>query len=201
MRNKKLLIAVVALVILMSTGVVFAATQQSNGQGNQYASSKGNVSDCVVDPPSLPAEEVDINTETKIMTDESSASLEEMMVAAIEDEYKAEAEYEALIETFGAVKPFTNIVEAEASHIKALETLFAAYDFTVPANNGSTFVAVPNTIEEALQTGIDAEIKNIAIYEDFLKQDLPQEVEDTFTALMKASENHLAAFQRNLDRQ
>ena len=122
-----------------------------------------------------------------------------MLIAAIEDEYKAQAEYDALIKTFGAVKPISNIINAEANHIDALEILFATYGIPVPENNGAEYVVIPETLAEAFQVGVDAEIKNIAIYEDFLKQDLPQDVEDTFTNLMNASVNHLAAFERQLD--
>jgi hypothetical protein len=167
MKHKKIIIAAATLIILMSTGVVYAATQQQ--------------------------------TETQALTEASSTELETMLVAAIEDEYKAQAEYDALIETFGAVKPMTNIVNAEANHIDALEVLFDAYGFSIPENNGTQFVVVPDTLAEAFQTGIDAEIYNISMYEDFLKQDLPQDVADTFTNLMNASENHLAAFERQVD--
>lgn len=198
MRNKKILIIVATLVVLMSTGVVFAVTQQPSGQGNTNAQGQGNASECVTSTADAEAEQT---TEAQALTGTASAELEAMMIAAIEDEYKAEAEYEALIDNFGAVKPFTNIVDAEANHIDALEVLFAAYDMPVPENNGDDFVVIPATLAEALQTGIDAEIKNIAIYEDFLKQDLPQDVEDTFTNLMNASENHLASFERQLDKQ
>jgi hypothetical protein len=93
----------------------------------------------------------------------------------------------------------TNIIKAEASHIDALEVLFAAYGLPVPEDNGAEFVVIPSTLDAAFQAGVDAEIKNIAIYEEFLKQDLPQDVEDTFTNLMNASENHLAAFERQID--
>lgn len=198
MRNKKILIIVATLVVLMSTGVVFAVTQQPSGQGNTNAQGQGNASECVTSTADAEAEQT---TEAQALTGTASAELEAMMIAAIEDEYKAEAEYEALIDNFGAVKPFTNIVDAEANHIDALEVLFAAYDMPVPENNGDDFVVIPATLAEALQAGIDAEIKNIAIYEDFLKQDLPQDVEDTFTNLMNASENHLASFERQLDKQ
>ena len=59
---------------------------------------------------------------------------------------------------------------------------------------GSRFIAVAvYCIGMALFTAI--------MYEAFLQQDLPQDVQDVFTALRDASQNHLAAFERNLDRQ
>jgi len=199
MKNKKMIIVAVVLVLLMSTGIVLAATQPSNEQGNQNTSQRGTSAECIAEDSAVSENDADDTAGTQTLQEEASPELEAMLIAAIEDEYKAQAEYDALINTFGAVKPITNIIKAEASHIDALEVLFAAYGLTVPEDNGAEFVVIPSTLEAAFQAGVDAEIKNIAIYEDFLKQDLPQDVEDTFTKLMNASENHLAAFERQID--
>ena len=129
----------------------------------------------------------------------SDAELEKMFTVLINDEYKAQAEYEALIEEFGAVNPFVRIVKAEARHIDALETLFDAYDFDIPEDNGDKYAVVPDSLEEAYAIGVEAEIANIDLYEDYLKQDLPEDVERVFTNLMKASENHLRAFENAVD--
>ena len=129
----------------------------------------------------------------------SDAELEKMFTVLINDEYKAQAEYEALIEEFGAVNPFARIVKAEARHIDALETLFDAYDFDIPEDNGDKYAVVPDSLEKAYAIGVEAEIANIDLYEDYLKQDLPEDVERVFTNLMKASENHLRAFENAVD--
>ena len=129
----------------------------------------------------------------------SDAELEKMFTVLINDEYKAQAEYEALIEEFGAVNPFVRIVKAEARHIDALETLFDAYDFDIPEDNGDKYAVIPDSLEEAYTIGVEAEIANIDLYEDYLKQDLPEDVERVFTNLMKASENHLRAFENAVD--
>lgn len=129
----------------------------------------------------------------------SDAELEKMFTVLINDEYKAQAEYEALIEEFGAVNPFARIVKAEARHIDALETLFNAYDFDIPEDNGEKYAVVPNSLEEAYAIGVEAEVANIKLYEDYLKLDLPEDVKRVFTNLMKASENHLRAFENAVD--
>ncbi|MCK5008763.1 MAG: DUF2202 domain-containing protein [Spirochaetales bacterium] len=41
---------------------------------------------------------------------------------------------------------------------------------------------------------------NIAMYESFLQEDLPEDVRDLFERLQQASENHLRAFRNNLNR-
>ncbi len=131
----------------------------------------------------------------------STYSLEEMLTYAIEDEYLASAEYNKIIETLGAVRPFTNIVRAEATHIAALNALFTAYGFDVPADTASGLVTVPADISSALSTGVEAEQSNIAMYDAFLAETtLPDDVRAVFNALKSASEFHLAAFNRSLER-
>lgn len=130
---------------------------------------------------------------------ESDPELEKMFTVLINDEYKAQAEYAALIEEFGAVNPFTRIIKAESRHIDALETLFEAYGFYVPVDNGDKYAIVPDSLEEAYAIGVEAEIANIALFEGYLQQDLPEDVERVFTNLMNASENHLSAFEKAVD--
>jgi hypothetical protein len=48
------------------------------------------------------------------------ASIEDILGDALDDEYKAEATYDAVIARFGPVRPFINIVEAERRHARAL---------------------------------------------------------------------------------
>jgi hypothetical protein len=45
---------------------------------------------------------------------------------ALDDEYKARATYRKVIEAFGPIRPFVNIVEAEDRHAKALLALLRA---------------------------------------------------------------------------
>ena len=127
-------------------------------------------------------------------------SLEEMLVYAIEDEYLAQAEYDVIMDTYGVQKPFSNIIKAEATHISLLEPLFEEYDVSVPEKDWESLVVVPETLDAAYAIGVDAEEKNIAMYELFLKQDLPDDVRIVFERLKSASENHLRSFERQVDR-
>lgn len=133
--------------------------------------------------------------------DGETYTIEEMLTFAIQDEYLAQAEYKAIIATFGVDRPFSNIMQAEASHMEHLLPLFEAYGITVPADTATEHVILPETIEEIYDIGIAAEIHNISMYETFLKQeDLPEDVKNVFEALKRASENHLSAFQRNAEK-
>ncbi|QLY40500.1 DUF2202 domain-containing protein [Hujiaoplasma nucleasis] len=125
-------------------------------------------------------------------------SLEEMLNFAIQDEYLAKSEYEAIINEFGEVRPFINIVEAEQQHINLLLPLFEKYGIEVPEDNSAEKVVIPESITSAIATGIEAEKVNIAMYELFLSQDnLDQDVRDVFEYLLQASENHLSAFSKD----
>jgi hypothetical protein len=140
-----------------------------------------------------------ISTQLEASTvEEPSLDLESMIVLALEDEYHAKATYEVIIEQYGEITPFTNIVQAEETHIQLLLPLFESYDITLPEALDKDTLDVPSSIDALLQIGIDAEIANIALYEAFLETDLPADVQIVFQKLMAASENHLNAFTKAL---
>jgi hypothetical protein len=121
-------------------------------------------------------------------------SLEDMLVYAMLDEIHAKQTYEAMIGIYGDIRPFTKIMEAEQTHIDLLLPLFETYEIELPV---SDYVAViPDTIEETLAIGVEAEIINIALYEAFLAQDLPDDVRVVFEQLVNASNHHLDAFSK-----
>ena len=131
---------------------------------------------------------------------DESYTLEEMLEYAIEDEFLARSEYEVIIETYGDQRPFSNIVEAEKTHIDLLIPLFEEYGIDLPSDTASSHTLVPESIQSALEVGVQAEIDNIAMYEKFLSGDLPDDVREVFEELKKASESHLSAFQRGTSR-
>lgn len=127
-------------------------------------------------------------------------TLTEMLNYAIQDEYLAQAEYNSIIDSFGTKPPFTNVIQAEQNHISALKTLFAQYGAALPKDTADEYVVVPASLLDAYKAGVEAEVANIAMYETFLKQELPDDISQVFTALRNASEHHLAAFQKGVER-
>lgn len=123
-------------------------------------------------------------------------SLEEMLQYAYEDEIMAKYEYEQLIESFDVTNPFVNIIKAETRHISSVENLYSSYGLEIPEFDPSAYVVIPETEEEIYAIGVEAEIKNIAMYDVFLEQDLADDVRNVFLALQKGSEQHLAAFEK-----
>ncbi|HOR02341.1 MAG TPA: DUF2202 domain-containing protein [Candidatus Woesebacteria bacterium] len=128
-----------------------------------------------------------------------SQQAKEALIEAINDEYKAHALYEKTIEKFGFVRPFSMIIRAEEQHISSLKSLFDKYGLEIPKDNWTNKVSVEKTIQQACQTGVDAEIANAKLYQDKL---LPmvsdyEDIKLVFTNLMNASqEKHLVAFER-----
>ncbi len=118
--------------------------------------------------------------------------------AALDDEYRAEATYAAVIAAFGEVRPFINIIEAERRHadqVKVqMDRLSISYD---PANPYRGTLTAPETVLAACEQGVEAEIENIALYDRLLPTIQDAQVRETLTGLQSASrDRHLPAFQR-----
>lgn len=124
-------------------------------------------------------------------------TLEEMLIYAVQDEYAAQASYQAVIKAFGEQVPFTNIVKSEENHIKRLTQMFTVYGYTLPTNE--TEVNIADSLQEIYASEITMEENNIAMYEKFLKEELPADVKQVFENLQRASERHLEAFQNALE--
>jgi hypothetical protein len=123
-------------------------------------------------------------------------TLESILTFALLDEYLAKATYEKIIEVYGDIRPFNRIVLAEQRHIDLLLPLFETYGITLPTFDASDII-VPESISSALGAGVEAEKANILMYENFLSQDLPEDVRFVFEALKTASQKHLSAFSRD----
>lgn len=133
-------------------------------------------------------------------------SIEQAMNFAMQDEYLARAEYQEIIAHFGAVKPFTNILKAEEQHISRLKVLYQQLNLPLPVDNAKDHVVLPSSIRAAMETGVNAEIDNIAMYDRFL--DMPEindaaykDVKQLFIALRDASKKHLRAFERGINKE
>jgi len=130
-------------------------------------------------------------------TGELSESEIEALRMALDDEYKAWSVYDQVIADFGAVRPFTSIQSAEEKHIAALVTLFDRYGLTVPANEWPGNVPSFDTLTEACEAGVQAEIENAALYDQLFSMVDNPDIIRVFTSLQQASlTKHLPAFER-----
>ena len=139
-------------------------------------------------PVELPASE----TSTELTQSEVEA-----LEMALDDEYKAWSTYQAVIDKFGDVRPFANIIGAEESHIAALKTLFERYGLDVPENEWVGNVPEFDTVNDACHGGVDAEIENAALYDELFSMIEHEDILEVFHNLRDASlEQHLPAFER-----
>lgn len=128
----------------------------------------------------------------------------EAMNTALADERKAHAMYEAIIERFGDVRPFSNIVHAEQRHIDALLPLYARYGLTPPDDTTSLPEEVfTQDMLGLCQVGVAAEIENVRLYDEELLPAVAAypDISAVMQRLRDAShDKHLPAFQRCVDR-
>ncbi len=125
----------------------------------------------------------------------------EALSEALDDEYKARASYRKVIERFGPVRPFVNIVEAEERHVAALLAQFHRLGATPPEDAWATRAEAPDSVEQACAEAVKAEIENDAKYSRLLGQVTDAQVRSVMLRLQEASRNrHLPAFRRCLDR-
>jgi hypothetical protein len=145
------------------------------------------------------AEALPENYGAKGALQDTSITLKEALTYAIQDEYLAQARYDAIIKEYGEIRPFSQIKMAEQRHISALLPLFTRYNISVPENNATQYTTTPKTLKEAFEAGVQGEIDNIAMYQKLADlPDLPQDVRTVMVRLGDASKNHLSAFKKGL---
>lgn len=127
------------------------------------------------------------------------------LLAALDDEYKAHATYAVTMDAFGHVRPFSRIINAEARHIDMVKSLLTKYGVEIPANpyTGSNSPAKPASLLDACKTGVAAEVDNAKLYDNNILPAVANypDISSVMKQLRDASQNnHLAAFQRCVDR-
>lgn len=133
----------------------------------------------------------------------SSFTVADMLRWAAQDEYLAHGEYAAIMQKFGTMRPYDNIMAAEEQHLAWLQAEYKTRGMPFPADGSAAHVVAPADLKAAAQAGVDAEIANIAMYQAFLaRPELARtenaSVKSLFEQLMRASENHLRAFRTQL---
>lgn len=132
----------------------------------------------------------------------ASAELMNILLDALDDERKAEATYAAVIDKFGPVRPFSNIIEAEQRHAAALERQLQRLGFAVPPNPWTGNVTAPATLAQACESGVQGELENIALYERLIPMIDDPSARQVMENLQAASrDRHLPAFRRCLERE
>lgn len=127
------------------------------------------------------------------------AVVKEVLLEALagpDGEQAAYAEYAAIIKKHGEVAPYVFIQQAESRHIEALTRQFEKYGLDAPKNKYLGKIKSPVKLVDAAKQGIEAEEKNVAMYDRLLAKakDYP-DLTRVFTNLQRCSrEMHLPAF-------
>jgi hypothetical protein len=118
----------------------------------------------------------------------AASALREVLI----DEYKARASYRKVIEAFGPVRPFVNVVEAEQTHV--LLPLFELYGIPVPEDTWTTEPRAPESILEACRVAVEAERANVAMYDRLLSSTEATDVRAVLLRLQEVSGSSPASF-------
>lgn len=120
------------------------------------------------------------------------------LLMALEDEYRAEATYQAVLGRFPGARPFINIIEAERWHADRVKTEMDRIGITYSSTNPFLGkLKAPKSVLEACQQAIAAEEENIALYDRLLPSVTDSNIRKTLTELQSASrDRHLPAFKR-----
>ncbi len=194
---KRHIVLAVTLVTVLGLAVLVAREIERNQSPSTESKKEGAQSvvsseSCLADE-CLAAEGLDFPVGTL------TPAVQDALRQALEDEYRAAATYAAVLEKFGMKRPFSMIIRAEEQHISRLKALYDKYGMTVPENSYFGLVVAPASFSAACQTGVAAEIANVALYE---KQLIPVATEypdivRVFENLRDASRfRHVPAFER-----
>jgi len=125
-----------------------------------------------------------------------SADEEAALQEAILEEYGALNLYQSVIDQFGSAYPISQIVPSEQQHVNALVRQADKYGVAVPANPGISQAPVFDTLAEACQAGVDAEIADAALYDTLKPVTTHTDLLQVYDRLQSASlDSHLSAFQ------
>lgn len=130
------------------------------------------------------------------------ASTLDALSQALDDEYRARATYAAVLERFGPVRPFVNIVRAEQRHINMLLAEYNRLGETPEPDAWVGEVEAPSSLLQACEEAVQGEIDNAALYDQLLLAVDDPQLRDVMLRLQAASQdNHLPAFERCVARQ
>lgn len=172
------------IALLLVVGLLFAATSVASAAGlTRFGEPTRR--------PSL----VTASAERGVRTPLDAAEAEALQQAVLE-EYGALNTYQAVIEKFGAIQPFSAIARSEQQHVNALLRQATKYGVTAPANPGLADFPEWESVADACQTGVDAEIADAALYDELFQVTDNADLVRVYTNLQAASLNrHLPAFE------
>lgn len=125
----------------------------------------------------------------------SDAEIDALQTAILE-EYAAMNTYQAVIDQFGSVYPFNQIVTSESQHVAVLVRLAEKYGVEVPQNPGLSTSITYTDLSAACEAGAALEVADADLYDTLIPTVSHTDLIRVFTNLQSASLNsHLPAFE------
>jgi hypothetical protein len=126
----------------------------------------------------------------------TDAALAWEALTGADGEYAAAASYQAVLDQFGQVEPYSTILAAELRHVSALTRQLEGMGIIVPSNPYLGVVAAPEDLRAAAKAWADGEVLNVALYDELLADAQSSNLVRVFTNLRRASqESHLPMFE------
>lgn len=119
------------------------------------------------------------------------------LLAALQDERRAQGFYQAVMDKHGSVRPFVNIIRAERNHEQAVATIMTRHRVPVPETSVLDIPELPPTFADCAALAARLEQENIDLYNQLLATCTRDDLRELFVRLRDASkDHHLPAFQR-----
>lgn len=123
--------------------------------------------------------------------------LKDVLKDGINEEYRARATYQAVLDKFGQVAPFINIRNAENTHVDAWKRLYEVNKLDFPPDIYAGRMVAPADLKKACAEGVEAEKVDVALYDKLMKETTDAEALKVMAEQRKVSqENHLPAFEQ-----
>jgi hypothetical protein len=136
----------------------------------------------------------------RVDTTNTQPIINQTLRIAMYEEYRKYEMYKKAIEQFGFVTPFTNIVAAKEQHLAELNHFLQRYQVALPTNDWAQKVTIPNTLKEAYEIGVGAELESIGMYSHLVEYTENEDIKDLFFRIQAASyNNHLPTFRTHLE--
>jgi rubrerythrin len=136
----------------------------------------------------------------RVDTTHTQPVINQTLRIAMYEEYRKYEMYKKAIEQFGFVTPFTNIIAAKEQHLVELNHLLQRYQVALPTNDWAQKVTIPDTLKEAYEIGVGAELESIGMYSHLVEYSENEDIKDVFFRLQAASyNNHLPTFRTHLE--
>jgi len=126
--------------------------------------------------------------------------LDQILRIAIYDEYHAYETYSKVLEKFGDIKPFSNVLQAEIRHYQELSLMLKKYQIPMPINDWVGKIDPPASLLEASEIAVAAEIDNIKMYDNLIShaKAYPDVLDLLYRMQASSYNNHLPSFRQEV---